>query len=139
MPRLFVLGSAIVAACCAQIAAAGGGNKWYLSKTYDASNFFDKFDFFASDYTTGDYNDVDPTSGFVNYLGYKDASAAGLATVKGSDVYLGADASRKLVQGKGEKGRDSIRVESQDVFNGGLFIARFSHIPKPKCGSWPAL
>jgi hypothetical protein len=135
MSRLLALGAAAVACCAGTVAA----NKWYISETYDAANFFDKFDFFASDYTTGDFNDVDPTSGYVNYLSYADASASGLAAIKGSDIYLGVDSVHKLVEGSGEKGRDAIRVESKDIFNHGLFIARFSHIPKPACGSWPAL
>lgn len=39
------------------------GHRYEVSDEYNASNFFSKFDFFVSNYSTGNYNDVDPTSG----------------------------------------------------------------------------
>lgn len=37
------------------------------------------------------------------------------------------------------KGRDSVRIESKKRYGQGLFVADFTHLPKPACGQWPAL
>lgn len=36
-------------------------------------------------------------------------------------------------------GRKSVRIESTAVYNHGLVIADFSHLPRAQCGTWPAL
>ena len=62
-PSLVKFGTAALA----YASSVSAGNSYQLSDTYDYTNFFDKFNFFVSNFDTGNYNDVDPTSGFVNY------------------------------------------------------------------------
>lgn len=37
-----------------------------------------------------------------------------------------------------EEGRPSVRLESKQVYNSGLFIGDFAHMPPSVCGLWPA-
>ena len=50
-------------------------------------------------------------------------------------MFIGVDHASK---GADLDGRSSVRIESQDKYNGGLFIAKFNHLPKVACGAWPA-
>ncbi|KAF6811610.1 mixed-linked glucanase [Colletotrichum sojae] len=104
--------------------------------SYDSTNFLDKFGFFVSDHTTGNYNDVDPTGGYVSYKSADEAKAMGLLKTVGNDLYLGVDSTNKL-DPKGT-GRSSVRIQSKTKYKKGLFVADFSHFPKPTCGAWPA-
>ncbi|KAH0428387.1 beta-endoglucanase [Colletotrichum camelliae] len=109
---------------------------YQLVDSYDSTNFLDKFGFFTSDYSTGDYNDVDPTSGYVNYLSAENAQAQGLLKIVDDDLYLGVDSTTTL--DPAGVGRSSVRIESKSKYQKGLFVADFSHFPKPTCGAWPA-
>ncbi|KAI8266014.1 putative endo-1,3(4)-beta-glucanase [Colletotrichum sp. SAR11_239] len=109
---------------------------YQLVDTYDSTNFLDKFGFFTSDYSTGDYNDVDPTSGYVNYQSAENAQAQGLLKIVDDDLYLGVDSTTTL--DPAGVGRNSVRIESKSQYQKGLFVADFSHFPKPTCGAWPA-
>ncbi|CAI0651966.1 unnamed protein product, partial [Colletotrichum noveboracense] len=109
---------------------------YQLVDTYDSTNFLDKFGFFTSDYSTGDYNDVDPTSGYVNYQSAENAQAQGLLKIVDNDLYLGVDSTTTL--DPAGVGRNSVRIESKSQYQKGLFVADFSHFPKPTCGAWPA-
>uniref|UniRef100_L2FPG3 Beta-1,3-endoglucanase n=1 Tax=Colletotrichum fructicola (strain Nara gc5) TaxID=1213859 RepID=L2FPG3_COLFN len=109
---------------------------YQLVDTYDSTNFLDKFGFFTSDYSTGDYNDVDPTSGYVNYQSAENAQAQGLLKIVDGDLYLGVDSTTTL--DPAGVGRNSVRIESKSQYQKGLFVADFSHFPKPTCGAWPA-
>ena len=71
--------------------------------------------------------------GFVTYQSDTEAEASGLASTKNGQIYLGVDHSSKT-----STGRASVRVSSNDVYNGGLFIADIPHVPERVCGSWPA-
>lgn len=75
----------------------------------------------------------DPNSGFVKYLGKDAAVSSGLFKTEGDDVRIGVDSTTS-----GVAGRNSVRLESTATYNNGLFIAKFSHFPKPVCGAWPA-
>lgn len=61
----------------------------------------------------------------------------GLLKTVGNDLYLGVDHTNKL-DPKGT-GRSSVRIQSKSKYKKGLFVANFSHLPKPVCGAWPAL
>ncbi|KAH6665906.1 concanavalin A-like lectin/glucanase, partial [Plectosphaerella plurivora] len=130
-PTLLSLGVAALA-----LVGDVSATRFYLDETYDQSNFFDKWDFFVSDYSSPDYNDVDPTSGYVNYRSRHDAAQLGLIKELGDEMYIGVN-SRDMTEFPGV-GRDSVRIESKSLYNEGLMIARFTHLPKPVCGSWPA-
>ncbi|KAM0667673.1 hypothetical protein ACQRIT_003180 [Beauveria bassiana] len=115
---------------------ASAVNQYTLVESYNHTNFFDKFNFFVSNYGTGNYNDVDPTSGYINYRSREDAVKLGLIATQGSEMFLGVNHRDKL-DPKG-KGRDSVRIESKQLYNYGLFISEFTHMPKVGCGVWPA-
>lgn len=100
--------------------------QWQLTETYDKTNFFDKFEFFSKE---------DPTFGHVNYRNREDATKLGLIGVEGNDVFMRPDTSSTV----GDEGRSSVRIESKKAYDHGLFIARFSKVPTPTCGVWPAL
>lgn len=96
-----------------------------LADSYDSTNFFDEFSFFA---------DSDPTHGFVRYLDAEAAEAASLASCKDDVVFLAVDNTTLHPPG----GRPSVRVTSNKAYNTGLFIADISHMPGNACGVWPA-
>jgi len=131
-PSLVTLGAAALA-----YSAGAAAKSYQLTDNYDSANFFSKFNFFVSNFETGNYNDVDPTSGYVNYRSQQDAVDLGLITTQGDEVYIGVNHASTL-NPKG-KGRDSVRIESKALYTHGLFIADFKHLPKPACGLWPAL
>lgn len=110
--------------------------RYKFVESYDHTNFFDKFRFIESNFTTGNYNDVDPTSGYINYRNREDAVKLGLIATQGTEIFLGVN-HRDTFDPKG-KGRDSVRIESNSRYNYGLFIAEFTHMPKAECGVWPA-
>ncbi|KAM3548281.1 hypothetical protein ARSEF4850_009503, partial [Beauveria asiatica] len=100
-----------------------------LSKTYDASNFLDEFEFQTSA--------IDLPPGFLapsmNYQNKADALNQGLVSVQNGKIYLGVDS--KKPSGWGE--RPTIRVLSKNSFNQGLVITKFTHLPEPVCGGSP--
>ncbi|KAM0810785.1 hypothetical protein AB5N19_11137 [Seiridium cardinale] len=80
----------------------------------------------------------DPSNGFVNYQDYTSAVASGLVSVNAKNqVKLGVD-SNNTYDINTDVGRPSVRLTSNEVFNGGLFIADFNRVPSSTCGSWPA-
>ncbi|KAK6085904.1 mixed-linked glucanase [Seiridium cupressi] len=80
----------------------------------------------------------DPSNGFVNYQDYTSAVASGLVSVNAKNqVKLGVD-SNNTYDINTDIGRPSVRLTSNEVFNGGLFIADFNRVPASTCGSWPA-
>ncbi|KAF2502976.1 hyaluronidase, partial [Lophium mytilinum] len=99
-----------------------------VKKTWDASNFFDEFNF---------YSDVDPTHGFVNYVNKHTALNAGLAKITNGKVRIGAD-SNSVLDPNAKRGRKSVRLESKAQFDHGLLIGDFDHLPGSACGIWPS-
>ncbi|WYZ46073.1 hypothetical protein EsH8_IX_000298 [Colletotrichum jinshuiense] len=104
--------------------------------SYDSTNFLEKFGFFVSDHSTGNYNDVDPTGGYVSYKSAEEAQNMGLLKTVDGDLYLGVDSASTL--DASGTGRSSVRIQSHSKYKQGLFVATFSHLPKPVCGAWPA-
>lgn len=74
----------------------------------------------------------------MDYLSSADSNANGLieqlsggvARIKVDSTSIPDDAAR---------GRKSVRLESNTVYNHGLFIADVAHMPSSTCGLWPAL
>lgn len=52
------------------------------------------------------------------------------------EPFIAVDSETELGDGAA---RDSVRIVSSAHYNHGLFIARFSHLPRSACGLWPAL
>ncbi|KPM44329.1 hypothetical protein AK830_g2144 [Neonectria ditissima] len=79
----------------------------------------------------------DPSNGFVSYQNQQDALNQSLYSVDPitNVVRLGVDSTNKYAL---NEGRPSLRLESKESFNRGLFIADFLHMPPSQCGVWPA-
>ncbi|PHH75745.1 hypothetical protein CDD80_2083 [Ophiocordyceps camponoti-rufipedis] len=109
-----------------------GPVRWRLADSYNASNFFDKFDFYTG--RSGD-------AGYARYQNRYDAERKGLIQTDARGVRIGPD-SRSVLKAPcepdGSPGRDSVRIESKASYNRGLLIARFQHLPRMMCGLWPA-
>ncbi|ORY66278.1 concanavalin A-like lectin/glucanase domain-containing protein [Pseudomassariella vexata] len=100
-----------------------------IQDTYDATNFFDTFDFFSGQ---------DPTNGFVEYNDKVSANESSLAGYANDGIYLGVDHTTQ----NPTPGRGSVRLTSKKAYTKGLIVADIAHMPhssKNGCGVWPAL
>jgi len=95
-----------------------------LHTNYSGNNFFNGWNFF----TAGD-----PTHGTVDYVNQQTAQSKGYIGMKGSAVYIGCD-TQTVATGRG---RQSVRISTKEIWNGGLFIMDLEHMPTG-CGTWPA-
>lgn len=98
--------------------------KYALANSYDATNFFDGFEFRNG---TG-------SGGFAQYVDAATAEAKSLAGIRDGKVYLGVDNVTENTTG----GRESVRVITKNVWTNGLYIADIAHMPGNACGVWPA-
>jgi beta-glucanase (GH16 family) len=119
-PSVLRLGAAALACASSTLALEA----YQLKESYNPSNFFDKFAFFS---------ERDPNQGFVKYRNKKDATDLGLIETTSDKVTIKVDSKRT-----DDDGRSSVRLESVNSYNSGLFIADFAHFPKQACGAWPA-
>lgn len=103
----------------------GPEDRYVLQETYVGEDFFKKWTF---------YTGPDPTHGTVDFVGYQEAVATGLAKASWDRVYMGVDATEVLT---GNRGRKALKVTSNSVYNNGLFILKVDHVPLA-CGAWPA-
>lgn len=112
----------------------GAVSTFLLSETINSTNFFDKFTF----KTSGKVITLNDDNGsWVKYQNLTEAKRKNIASIRDDEIYLGVDHTNVLDHLLDE-GRDTFRAESRLPYYQGLFIARFSHLPKPVCGSWPA-
>ncbi|EKJ77538.1 hypothetical protein FPSE_02288 [Fusarium pseudograminearum CS3096] len=83
------------------------------------------------------FNGTDLSKGFVQYQDFTGAFKNGLYSVDpfSETVQLRPDSRRKYGL---DEGRPSIRLESKESYQYGLFIADFQHMPISQCGTWPA-
>ena len=51
---------------------------------------------------------------------------------------MGVDYTNSYVVGV-DRGRPSVRLESKKVYQYGLFVGDFAHMPASVCGTWPSL
>jgi hypothetical protein len=68
----------------------------------------------------------------VRYLPRSEAKPAGLIQTNDTHVYIGVDYNNPA-----PNGRASVRLESKELYTGGLFILDVDHLPWG-CGVWPA-
>jgi len=95
-----------------------------LQTNYSGNTFFNGWNFFTAD---------DPTHGYVNYLSQAQAQSAGIISTAPGKVIIASD-SKNVASGRG---RNSVRITSNQACNAGLFILDLSHMPTG-CGTWPA-
>lgn len=96
-----------------------------LKDDYTPSTFFSQFTFFT---------DSDPTNGYVDYISQSAATSAGLINTNNNQIYMGVD-STNVASGRGRK---SVRLTSNAVYNHALIILDLDHMPGSICGVWPA-
>ncbi|KAH7152165.1 concanavalin A-like lectin/glucanase domain-containing protein [Dactylonectria estremocensis] len=101
-----------------------------LVDTYSGDTFFDQFNYFTG---------YDPTNGFVHYVPQTQAESLNLTYASSDSAVLRVDTS----VGPGDSpdastGRFSVRVESKNTYENGLFVFDIKHTPYG-CGTWPAL
>lgn len=93
---------------------------------YMSGDFFSKWDFISAD---------DPTHGFVDYVTAERAVQENLVKTTDNGIFIGVDNHSQVPFGS--RGRASVRLESIQRYNDGLFIISLEHAPTG-CGSWPA-
>ncbi|KAL7411364.1 hypothetical protein BDY24DRAFT_443256 [Mrakia frigida] len=100
---------------------------YYQVDEFSGSTFFDNFDVF---------NGPDPTHGAVNYVGVDESWRRGLIYI-GQDglPVMQTDSWTSLPYGTN---RDSVRITTKKIYDGGLFILDFAWIPWG-CSIWPAV
>jgi hypothetical protein len=96
-----------------------------LTDTYEGTTFFDHFTYFT---------EQDPTSGFVIYVNEEAATDLNLTHATETSAILRVDATTP----NAIAGRNSVRIESINKYDNGLFIFDILHTPFG-CGTWPAL
>ncbi|WVQ93687.1 hypothetical protein IAU59_000763 [Kwoniella sp. CBS 9459] len=104
-----------------------GDTSYTLARKYVGQDFFDGFDFKTMD---------DPTHGRVNYVSKQEARDKGLAHVADGNTFVMKVDDHHTV-GPHQRGRDSVRIESQEDFGNGVIILDVLHMPTG-CATWPA-
>lgn len=105
------------------LASTTGWAQYTLQQDYfEGGNFLDQFTFFTGE---------DPTKGFVDYVDQPTAQSAGLASSRGSSVYLGVNSRDTTTTG-----RQSVRLTSKQSYQSGLVILDLGHMPGGICGTW---
>lgn len=108
------------------IAQAAGNYK--LKHSWEGEKILDHFHLFDA---------PDPTNGFVTYVNQSHAEDAGLLKVTDSgSLYMGVDYESVLTADG--PGRESVRIESNEYYDQGLYVVDIQHMPGSICGTWPA-
>ncbi|KAK8048708.1 hypothetical protein PG994_010438 [Apiospora phragmitis] len=106
----------------ALVASTSATKSYKIADKYSPSNFYDKWNFVT----------VDPNNGYVDYQTQQGAKDANLVQINDNDFYLGVDYKTAMpLYWTQYRGRKSVRVESQQTYNHGLFIGDFSHLLSP--------
>eukprot|EP00036_Acanthoecidae_sp_10tr_P008738 CAMPEP_0182928550 /NCGR_PEP_ID=MMETSP0105_2-20130417/15645_1 /TAXON_ID=81532 ORGANISM="Acanthoeca-like sp., Strain 10tr" /NCGR_SAMPLE_ID=MMETSP0105_2 /ASSEMBLY_ACC=CAM_ASM_000205 /LENGTH=332 /DNA_ID=CAMNT_0025066555 /DNA_START=24 /DNA_END=1022 /DNA_ORIENTATION=+ len=113
-----------VIAIGAAMAAVTPGDGWAQAERMAGTSFWDHFDFFTAS---------DPTHGYIRYVDEATCRSDGIINVTASGAVRMAVDARAKATGP----RDSVRLTSKAVYNGGLFVLDVAHIPTG-CGTWPA-
>jgi len=105
----------------------GVSGDYVLEQNWAGANFFNGWQFWTGD---------DPTHGTVDYVSQQVAQQAGLINTNvNGRVYIGADMTHTV--STKQRGRQSVRITTQQTYNSGLFIIDLAHMPTG-CGTWPA-
>ncbi|KAI9662447.1 MAG: hypothetical protein M1821_008614 [Bathelium mastoideum] len=110
--------------------ASAHAASYTLQKDYMKDEFWNNWDFQTM---------ADPTNGTVQYVDQATAASTSMGrdplinrNANGS-YYMGADHNTTTTNG-----RPSLRLQSKDSYNSGLFVLDLSHMPGGECASWPA-
>lgn len=94
-----------------------------LTKNYQGKSFLTDFTYFSG---------PDYVGGFVDYQSKENATSKHLAYVEKNRFIMKADNTSIT-----PNGRPSVRIQSIDTYDHGLFILDLNHMPYG-CGTWPA-
>ncbi|KAL0950671.1 hypothetical protein HGRIS_007456 [Hohenbuehelia grisea] len=97
---------------------------WTLVEEHSGSDFYNGWDFFIG---------ADPTNGIVTYVDEGTGRNAGLLNVNSAGNALMRVETTPNVPNT----RQSIRITTKSLFDGGLFVMDSIHMPTG-CGTWPA-
>ncbi|KAH7888712.1 glycoside hydrolase family 16 protein [Phlebopus sp. FC_14] len=100
--------------------------EYKLTDSYVGFDFYKRFTWQVID---------DPTNGRVNYVNKTTAQTGNLTFA--SEDYFVMRADHSTVVAPGARGRDSVRIQSQDVYKDVMLILDLSHMPEG-CSTWPA-
>ncbi|KAL4882701.1 concanavalin A-like lectin/glucanase domain-containing protein [Aspergillus karnatakaensis] len=107
---------------------AHAAQTYQLQNSWEGQNILSHFDFFDR---------ADPTNGFVTYVNQSYGEDAGLVKItETGSLYLGVDYDSVLTADG--PGRESVRIESNEYFDQGLYVVDIQHMPGSICGTWPA-
>ncbi|CAO3671026.1 unnamed protein product [Umbelopsis ramanniana] len=95
---------------------------YVIKDHFTGSNFFDNFYFM---------NATDPSKGYVEYVNQTTAQKSDLYNYHENKNWMYVDNTTIASL----PGRKSVRIQSNNVYNQGLFIFDMSHIPWG-CGTW---
>ncbi|KAE8419591.1 putative endo-1,3(4)-beta-glucanase [Aspergillus pseudocaelatus] len=125
---VWTVGSIALSSLITPTTADGSGSRYQLIEAWQGEKFLDHFNVFSG---------ADPTNGFVTYTNQSYAESSGLIKVTESgSFYMGVDYQTEL--SPNGPGRDSVRIESKDYYDEGLYIIDLQHMPGSACGTWPA-
>ncbi|TFK76719.1 hypothetical protein BDN72DRAFT_5594 [Pluteus cervinus] len=108
----------------APTSSAPSSSPWKLTESHSGSNFFDGWSF---------WNQPDPTSGTVQYLDENTAWANNLIQITSDGHAIMRVQTTPNITGN----RQSVRIQTNSQFTGGLVIMDSVHMPTG-CGTWPA-
>ncbi|KAH9019591.1 concanavalin A-like lectin/glucanase domain-containing protein [Lactarius deliciosus] len=99
---------------------------FYLQDEWIGEGFFQGWDWVTKD---------DPTHGRVNYVSQAEAQNKSLTYADGGKFFMRTD--DWTIVSPSARGRDSIRISSQNTYNEAIFVLDLQHMPAG-CGTWPA-
>ncbi|KIK67120.1 glycoside hydrolase family 16 protein [Collybiopsis luxurians FD-317 M1] len=99
---------------------------FYLTDRFIGQDFFTRFHWDTFD---------DPTHGRVNYVNQEIAQATNLSYASSDKFIMRADSYAMVPPYS--RGRDSVRITSNECWGDSIIIADVSHIPEG-CATWPA-
>ncbi|KAL4921366.1 endo-1,3(4)-beta-glucanase xgeA [Aspergillus aurantiobrunneus] len=109
-------------------ALARAVDSYQLQASWEGEKILDHFKFF---------DQPDPTNGFVTYVNQSYAEDAGLVRITDTgSLYMGVDYETVLTADG--PGRESVRIESNEYYDQGLYVVDIKHMPGSVCGTWPA-
>lgn len=103
---------------------AASQSTWKLKDLWSGNSFFNGWSF---------ANYADPTHGIVTYQTKSTAQSMGLVSINGAGNAIMAVETTPVVA----QNRSSIRIQTNNQYNSGLFIIDAVHMPVA-CGVWPA-
>ncbi|KAI9375460.1 concanavalin A-like lectin/glucanase domain-containing protein [Aspergillus egyptiacus] len=107
---------------------ARASSVYTVQSSWEGQNILNHFNFFDRE---------DPTNGFVTYVNQSYAENAGLVKITDSgSLYMGVDYDSVLAPDG--PGRESVRIESNEYYDQGLYVVDIKHMPGSICGTWPA-